>query len=154
MRGVNKVILVGTLGNDPEVKFLPSGGAVTNISVATSETWKDKNTGQKQEKTEWHKAVFFGKLAEIAGEYLKKASQVYLEGSLRTRKWQNKDGVDMYTTEVVCDEMQMLGGKPEGNQQAAQQQTGMARPAPASNGAQTASHAPPVDPNNFDDIPW
>lgn len=116
MRGVNKVILIGTLGQDPEVKYLPSGGAVTNISVATSETWKDKNTGQKQEKTEWHRVVFFNKVAEIAGEYLKKGSQVYLEGSLRTRKWQAQDGTDRYSTEIVCDQMQMLGGRSEGGQ--------------------------------------
>jgi single-strand DNA-binding protein len=115
-RGINKVILVGHLGKDPEVRHATSGGAVTNITVATSESWKDKNSGEKQEKTEWHRVVFFGKLAEIAGEYLKKGSQVYLEGRLQTRKWQDKEGKDRYTTEIVAGEMQMLGrsGESEG----------------------------------------
>ena len=108
-RGINKVILVGNCGQDPETRYMPSGGAVTNISVATSDTWKDKQTGQPQEKTEWHKVIFFNRLAEIAGEYLKKGSQVYVEGSLRTRKWTNQAGQDQYTTEVVANEMQMLG---------------------------------------------
>lgn len=107
-RGVNKVILVGNLGNDPETRYLPSGGAVTNITVATGETWKDKNSGQMQERTEWHRVVFFNKLAEIAGEYLKKGSKVYIEGALRTRKWQDQSGADRYTTEIVAAEMQML----------------------------------------------
>jgi len=110
-RGVNKVTIVGNLGDDPEVKYMPSGGAVTNISVATSESWKDKQTGQPQERTEWHRIVFFNRLAEIAGEYLKKGSQVYVEGSLRTRKWQDQSGQDRYTTEIVGGEMQMLGGR-------------------------------------------
>ena len=110
-KGVNKVILVGNLGNDPESKYLPSGGAVTNISIATSESWKDKNTGQQQDRTEWHRVVFFNKLAEIAGEYLRKGSKVYIEGSLRTRKWQAQDGSDRYSTEVVANEMQMLDPK-------------------------------------------
>lgn len=113
-KGINKVILIGNLGQDPEVKFMPSGGAVTNISVATSETWKDKNTGQAQERTEWHRVVFFNRLAEIAGEYLRKGSKVYIEGSLRTRKWQAQDGTDRYTTEIVAAEMQMLDGLPQG----------------------------------------
>ena len=112
-RGINKVILVGNLGNDPEAKFLPSGGAVTNVTVATSESWKDKNTGQQQERTEWHRVVFFNRLAEIAGEYLKKGSKVYIEGSLKTRKWQGQDGQDRYTTEIIANEMQMLDGKSE-----------------------------------------
>lgn len=110
-RGVNKVILIGSLGNDPEVKYLPDSTAITNISVATSESWKDKNTGQAQQRVEWHRVVFFKKLAEIAGEYLRKGSKVYIEGSLRTRKWQDKNGADHYTTEVVADVMQMLDGK-------------------------------------------
>ena len=110
-RGINKVTIVGNLGNDPEVKYMPSGGAVTNISVATSESWKDKQTGQPQERTEWHRIVFFNKLAEIAGEHLKKGSQVYVEGSLRTRKWQDKQDQDRYTTEIIGSEMQMLGGR-------------------------------------------
>ncbi|MGS2718032.1 single-stranded DNA-binding protein [Eionea flava] len=113
-RGINKVTIVGNLGNDPEVKYMPSGGAVTNISVATSESWKDKQTGQPQERTEWHRIVFFNRLAEIAGEYLKKGSQVYVEGSLRTRKWQDQSGQDRYTTEIVGSEMQMLGGRQGG----------------------------------------
>ncbi len=110
-RGVNKVILVGNLGKDPETRYMPSGGAVTNITVATSETWKDKNTGDQQERTEWHRIVFFNLLAEIAGEYLKKGSKVYIEGALRTRKWQDKGGQDRYTTEIVANEMQMLDSK-------------------------------------------
>jgi len=110
-RGINKVILIGNIGQDPEVKYMPSGGAVTNVSVATSETWKDKNTGQPQERTEWHRVVFFNRLGEIAGEYLKKGSKVYIEGSLRTRKWQAQDGTDRYTTEIVASEMQMLDGR-------------------------------------------
>ena len=113
-RGINKVILVGNLGNDPETRYLPSGGAVTNISVATSDSWKDKQTGQLQERTEWHRIVFFNRLAEIAAEYLKKGSKVYLEGSLRTRKWQDKSGQDRYTTEIVAGEMQMLDSRSAG----------------------------------------
>lgn len=112
-RGINRVIIVGNVGKDPETRYLPSGGAVTNLSVATSEQWKDKQTGDKQERTEWHRLVFFGKLAEIAAEYLRKGSQVYVEGSLRTRKWQGDDGKDRYSTEIVVSEMQMLGGKQE-----------------------------------------
>jgi len=115
-RGINKVILVGNLGNDPEHRMLPSGGAVTNISIATSETWKDKSTGQPQERTEWHRIVFFNRLAEIAAEYLRKGSKVYVEGSLRTRKWQDKQsGQDRYSTEVVANEMQMLDSRGGGS---------------------------------------
>jgi single-strand DNA-binding protein len=110
MASVNKVILVGNLGRDPETRYMPDGGAITNISIATTSTWKDKS-GEKQEATEWHRISFFGKLAEIAGEYLKKGSQVYVEGKLRTRKWQDKDGQDKYTTEVIADAMQMLGSR-------------------------------------------
>ncbi|PID48877.1 MAG: single-stranded DNA-binding protein [Proteobacteria bacterium] len=109
-RGINKVILVGTLGRDPEVKYTPSGAAITNISLATSEQWKDKNTGERQERTEWHRVVFFNRLAEIAGQYLRKGQQVYIEGRLQTRKWQGQDGQNRYTTEIIADEMQMLGG--------------------------------------------
>lgn len=111
MRGVNKVILVGNMGKDPEIKYMPSGNAVANITVATSEQWKDKQTGEKKENTEWHRIVFFGRLAEIVGEYLKKGSQIYIEGRLQTRKWQDKSGTDKYTTEIIANEMQMLGGK-------------------------------------------
>ncbi|MBI3896758.1 MAG: single-stranded DNA-binding protein [Gammaproteobacteria bacterium] len=110
-RGVNKVILVGNLGKDPEVRYSPNGQAIANCTIATSESWKDKNTGEKQERTEWHRIVFFGRLAEIAGEYLKKGSQIYVEGRLQTRKWQDKDGHDRYTTEVVATEMQRLGSR-------------------------------------------
>lgn len=116
-RGVNKVILIGNLGADPETRFMPSGGAVTNIRLATSESWKDRQSGQMQERTEWHRVVFFNKLGEIAGEYLKKGSKVYIEGSLRTRKWQGQDGQDRYSTEIVASEMQMLDGRGEGGGQ-------------------------------------
>ncbi|WP_288080342.1 single-stranded DNA-binding protein [Pseudomonas sp.] len=124
-RGINKVILVGNVGGDPETRYLPNGNAVTNITLATSDSWKDKQTGQLQERTEWHRVSFFGKVAEIAGQYLAKGSQVYVEGRLQTRKWQDKDGQDRYTTEVVVDmggQMQLLGGKPEGGQQRPAQQ--------------------------------
>jgi single-strand DNA-binding protein len=110
-RGVNKVILIGNLGKDPEMRYSPNGGAVGNITIATSESWKDKTSGEKQEKTEWHRVVFFGRLAEIVGEYLKKGSQIYVEGRLQTRKWQDKEGKDRYTTEIVANEMQMLGSR-------------------------------------------
>ncbi|MEH6625084.1 MAG: single-stranded DNA-binding protein [Motiliproteus sp.] len=131
-RGVNKVILIGNLGQDPEVRYMPNGNAVTNVTIATSESWKDRDSGQQQERTEWHRVVFFGKLAEIAGQYLRKGSKVYVEGALRTRKWQDQGGQDRYTTEIVVDmngQMQMLDGRAEsgaGNyqkpvQQAAQQ---------------------------------
>jgi single-strand DNA-binding protein len=109
-RGINKVIIVGNLGQDPETRYMPSGSAVTNMTVATNETWKDKQTGEQKDRTEWHRVAMFGRLAEIAAEYLKKGSQVYIEGKLRTRKWQDKSGADRYTTEIIADEMQMLGG--------------------------------------------
>jgi len=110
-RGVNKVIIVGNLGNDPETKYMPSGSAVTNLSVATNESWKDKQTGEQKDRTEWHRVAMFGRLAEIAAEYLRKGSQIYIEGKLRTRKWQDQQGNDRYSTEVIADEMQMLGGR-------------------------------------------
>ncbi|MEM8815394.1 MAG: single-stranded DNA-binding protein [Pseudomonadota bacterium] len=110
-RGINKVIIVGNLGQDPDTRYMPSGGAVTNFTVATNESWKDKQTGEQKDRTEWHKIAMFGRLAEIAAEYLRKGSQVYVEGKLRTRKWQDRDGNDRYTTEIVADEMQMLGGR-------------------------------------------
>ena len=110
-KGINKVILIGNLGADPEVRYTQSGDAIANLSIATSETWKDKQTGQTQERTEWHRVVMFGRLAEITGEYLSKGRQVYIEGSLRTRKWQDQNGQDRYTTEIVAREMQMLGGR-------------------------------------------
>ncbi|MDX1303782.1 single-stranded DNA-binding protein [Photobacterium sp.] len=119
-RGVNKVILVGNLGNDPEIRYMPSGGAVANITIATSESWRDKATGEQREKTEWHRVALFGKLAEVAGEYLRKGSQVYIEGQLQTRKWQDQSGQDRFTTEVVVQGfngvMQMLGGRQGGGQ--------------------------------------
>ena len=121
-RGVNKVILVGNCGQDPETRFMPSGGAVTNLSIATSESWKDKTSGEPQERTEWHRVVFFNRLAEIAGEYIKKGSKLYVEGSLRTRKWQGQDGQDRYTTEIVGSEMQMLDSRnSQGGYDASQQ---------------------------------
>lgn len=118
-RGVNKVILIGNLGRDPEVRYMPSGSAVANVTIATSESWKDKQTGEQQERTEWHNVAFFNRLAEVVGEYLRKGSKVYVEGSLRTRKWQGKDGQDRYTTEIIASEMQMLdsrGGAQSGGQ--------------------------------------
>ena len=134
-RGVNKVILIGNLGRDPEVRHSPNGGAIANITLATSESWKDKNTGEQVDKTEWHRVVFFRRLAEIVGEYLKKGSKVYIEGKLQTRKWQDKEGNDRYTTEVVANEMQMLdsrGGSTRNNQDEAQvAQPATQEPAPA-----------------------
>lgn len=133
-RGINKVIIVGNLGGDPEVKYMPSGDAVANLTVATSESWKDKATGEQREKTEWHRVAIFGKLAEIAGEYLRKGSQVYLEGQLQTRKWQDQSGQDRYSTEIVLQGfngvMQMLGGKSDSGQQQQpqQQQQGWGQP--------------------------
>ena len=110
-RGINKVILIGNLGKDPEIRYTPGGAAVANVTIATNESWKDRNTGEMQERTEWHNVVFFSRLAEIVGEYLRKGSQVYVEGRLQTRKWQDKQGNDRYTTEIVANEMQMLGGR-------------------------------------------
>ena len=110
-RGINKVILVGNLGADPETRYMPSGGAVTNIRLATSDSWKDEQSGEQQERTEWHRVVFFNRLAEVAAEYLRKGSQVYVEGRIRTNKWQGQDGQDRYTTEIVANEMQMLGSR-------------------------------------------
>lgn len=154
-RGVNKVILVGNCGKDPETRYTPSGAAVTNISIATTESWKDKNTGERQDKTEWHNVVFFGRLAEIAGEYLKKGSQVYVEGSLTTEKWTDKSGNDRYTTKIKANEMQMLGGRGDnnfggGNNQ--QQSQPSQAPAQQQNTAPAFSGA---DDNAFDDdIPF
>jgi single-strand DNA-binding protein len=144
MASVNKVIIVGNLGADPETKYLPSGDAVTNIRVATTDTWKDKASGEKREATEWHRIAFFGRLAEIAGEYLKKGSQVYVEGSLRTRKWQDKDGQDRYSTEIRGDVMQMLGRREGGGEARALPPRGDAKPAPAQAGAKK--------PGKFDDM--
>ncbi|MEI2265832.1 single-stranded DNA-binding protein [Erwinia sp. CGal63] len=176
-RGVNKVILVGNLGQDPEVRYMPNGGAVANITLATSESWRDKQTGETKEKTEWHRVVLFGKLAEVAGEYLRKGSQVYIEGSLQTRKWTDQAGVEKYTTEVVVNvggTMQMLGGRqgggapggqsqgnnngwgqpqqPQGgNQFSGGQQQSQSRPQPQQSSA-PAGNEPPMDFD--DDIPF
>ncbi|PVZ82132.1 single-stranded DNA-binding protein SSB1 [Serratia sp. S1B] len=173
-RGVNKVILVGHLGQDPEVRYMPNGGAVANITLATSESWRDKTTGEQKEKTEWHRVVLFGKLAEVAGEYLRKGSQVYIEGALQTRKWTDQAGVEKYTTEIVVNvggTMQMLGGRqgggaapaggqqqgnwgqpqqPQGSNQFSGGQAAPARPAPSSPPA--TSNEPPMDFD--DDIPF
>lgn len=157
-RGVNRVILVGNLGNDPEVKCLPSGSAIANITLATSEEWRDKATGEKKESVEWHRVVLFGKLAEIAGEYLRKGSQVYVEGQLRTRKWTDNAGVEKYTTEVVVNvggTMQMLGGKQEAKPQQTQQQGGQqqrTKPQQQSKPSSSGAHEPPAD--FTDDIPF
>ncbi|MCL9775099.1 single-stranded DNA-binding protein [Vibrio methylphosphonaticus] len=143
-RGVNKVILVGNLGNDPEIRYMPNGGAVANITIATSESWRDKATGEQREKTEWHRVALFGKLAEVAGEYLRKGSQVYIEGQLQTRKWQDQSGQDRYTTEVVVQGfngvMQMLGGRQGGG--APMQQGGMNQGGMNQGGMQQQSQQP------------
>ena len=142
-RGINKVILVGNLGADPETRYMPSGSAVTNLSVATSEQWKDKQSGEQKERTEWHKVAMFNRLAEIAAEYLRKGSQVYIEGKLRTRKWQDRDGNDRWTTEIIADEMQMLGGRGGGGS------------APMSSGSGPSSAPPQPPADDFDDdIPF
>ncbi|MFP9229364.1 single-stranded DNA-binding protein SSB1 [Pectobacterium cacticida] len=178
-RGVNKVILVGNLGQDPEVRYMPNGGAVANITLATSESWRDKQTGEQKEKTEWHRVVLFGKLAEVAGEYLRKGSQVYIEGSLQTRKWTDQSGADRYTTEVVVNvggTMQMLGGRQNGGAPAGGGQPGgwgqpqqpqggnqfsggaQAQQRPAQNAAPTPNNTPAQSnepPMDFDDdIPF
>ena len=178
MSGVNKVIIVGNLGQDPEVRFMPNGGAVANFTVATSETWKDKQTGEQKEKTEWHRIVMYQRLAEIAGEYLKKGSKVYLEGRLQTRKWQNQQGTDQYTTEIIVNDMQMLDSRSQGGfaqqgqakaprQQAPQQQTGFQQQTlqpqggfqQGGYGQQNKQQAPKVNPQEptidfDDDIPF
>jgi single-strand DNA-binding protein len=148
-RGVNKAIIVGTLGRDPEVKYTAGGSAVANVSVATNETWKDKTTGENVERTEWHRIVIFGKLAEIVGQYLKKGSQVYFEGKIQTRKWQDQSGQDRYTTEIVANEMQMLGGRADAGGAAdfaPQRQQAPSKPS-------SQFDAPPAD-DGFDDIPF
>jgi single-strand DNA-binding protein len=144
-RGINKVIVVGNLGADPDTRYMPSGGAVTNLSIATSESWKDKQSGEQKERTEWHKVAMFGRLAEIAAEYLRKGSQVYIEGKLRTRKWQDRDGNDRYTTEIIADEMQMLGAR-----------GGAGGSAPMRDDSGPSSAPPPQSsPDDFDDdIPF
>jgi single-strand DNA-binding protein len=160
-RGVNKVILVGNLGNDPETRFFPDGGAVTNASIATSESWKDKQTGQMQERTEWHRVVFRDRgnfrLGQIAGEYLKKGSKVYVEGSLHTRKWQDKEGHDRYVTEILVSEMQMLDSRGVGQGGGADESSDNFQRGPRSAPAKPADTAPPPagDYGSFDDdIPF
>lgn len=163
-RGVNKVILVGNIGQDPETRYLPSGGAVTNVTLATSESWKDKNTGENQERTEWHRIVFYNKLAEIVAEYVKKGSKLYVEGSLRTRSWE-QDGVKRYATEIIADQMQMLdsrgagGGGDGGSYQSAPRgggNTGGGKPGGGSQGGgQRSQQPPPPEMDSFDDdIPF
>lgn len=152
-RGINKVILVGNLGRDPEVRYTANGGAVANLTIATSEQWTDRQSGQKQERTEWHRVVLFGKLGEIAGEYLRKGSQVYIEGKLQTRKWQDQGGQDRYTTEIVGNDMQMLGGRSGGGSADFSQDSGSGYP-PASAAPQGGS-APAGNFDDFDDdIPF
>ena len=156
-RGINKVILIGNLGADPETRSMPSGGVVTNIRIATSESWKDKQSGEQKERTEWHAVVMFNRLGEIAAEYLRKGSQVYIEGSLRTRKWQDKEGKDRYTTEIIADEMQMLGGRGggggEGRSSGAYE--GGARSGGGGGGGASPAPAPAGGGEDFDDdIPF
>jgi len=157
-RGINKVILIGNLGKDPEVRYMPNGSAVTNVTVATSESWKDKQSGEQQERTEWHNVVFFNRLAEIVGEYLKKGSKVYVEGSLRTRKWQDKNGMDRYTTEIVGAEMQMLDSRGGGMGGGSMGGGAYDSQAPAANkpsSQQSASSPAPRPVDDFDDdIPF
>ena len=151
-RGINRVILIGNCGSDPETRYLPNGNAVTNITLATTDSWKDKQTGQQQDRTEWHRVVFFGKIAEIAGEYLAKGSQCYIEGRMQTREWE-KDGVKRYTTEVVVDmngTLQLLGGRRDGDQQGHPQERAARQPAP-----RTQQQQPAPDYDSFDEeIPF
>ena len=154
-RGVNKVILVGNVGNDPEVRYMPNGNAVANVSVATSDSWKDKNTGDQQERTEWHRVVFFNRLAEIVEQYIKKGSKLYLEGRLQTRSWE-QDGVKRYSTEIVASEMQMLDSRGSaGSAQDFGEQTSAPGPASQKLGEASEPTAPPSNFDNFDDdIPF
>ena len=145
MASVNKVILMGNLGRDPEVRYSPDGAAVCNVSIATTSSWKDKNSGERREETEWHRVVFYNRLAEIAGEYLKKGRPVYVEGRIKTRKWQNKEGVDQYTTEVVADNMQLLGGRDGGDGgSSGGNEGGSGAPRPAARAQQAARPAAPA----------
>ena len=153
-RGVNKVILVGNLGNDPEVRYMPSGNAVANISVATSESWKDKQSGEMQERTEWHRVVLYNRLGEIAGEYLKKGSKVYVEGSLRTNKWQDQSGQDRYTTEIIASNMQMLDSRGNAGFDQSPQQPRQQRPSQQAPQQQSAPQPEMMDAPFDDDIPF
>jgi single-strand DNA-binding protein len=150
MASVNKAIIIGNLGKDPEMRYMPSGDAICNFSLATTDSWKDKN-GEKQEKTEWHRISMFGKLAEIAGEYLKKGSQVYVEGRIQTRKWTNKEGQDQYTTEIVADKMQMLGGRSSGGGNSFEV---VEKPAASASGAKQAAKSGGDFDNFEEDIPF
>ena len=161
MAGVNKVIIVGNLGNDPELRYSNNGAAIANISVATSDSWKDKTTGERQERTEWHRVTLFNRLGEVAGQYLKKGSKVYIEGKLQTRKWQDPQGNDRYSTDIIADQMQMLDGKGEQGGQSGggyQQPSGVQQQSPQSQGGQQPSQAAPQAPapkTDFDDdIPF
>jgi len=151
-RGVNKAILIGNLGNDPDMRYTASGAAVANISIATAESWRDKESGEQQERTEWHRVVAFGRLAEIMGEYLRKGSQVYIEGRIQTRKWQDKEGQDKYTTEIVANELQMLGGKSGGSANYESAPQSQQNKAPEPQAAPSAAKAPADDFD--DDIPF
>lgn len=146
-RGINKVILVGNLGRDPDVRYTANGAAVANLAIATTDAWRDKQTGQNQERTEWHRVVMFGRLGEIAGEYLRKGQQVYIEGRLQTRKWQGQDGQDRYTTEIVANDMQMLGGRPGG-----QDNSGDRQPSQAEQQPQDSAQPAGGGSGNFDDF--
>ena len=158
MAGINKVILVGNLGAKPEIKYASNGNAISNLSVATSESWTDKNTGQKQERTEWHRVSLFGKIAEIAGQYLDKGSKVYVEGKLQTRKWQDQSGQDRYTTEVVISgfsgTLQMLDRRDDSNSPMQSQSQPQSQPQPAQNGQQAPSITPVAQDEFEDDIPF
>ena len=168
-KGINKVILIGNLGSDPEIRYMPNGNAVANLSLATSESWKDKQTGQRQEKTEWHRVTVYNRLAEIAGEYLKKGSKIYIEGRLQTRKWQGQDGADRYTTEIIANDMQFLDSRPGGgggqydqqpsyNQAPPQQAAAPQQQRSAPQAPRQPQSAPPANnqfPEDFDDdIPF
>jgi len=151
-RGVNKVIIVGTLGADPDTSYAPSGSAITKLSIATNESWKDKETGEQKEKTEWHRISMFGRLAEISAEYLRKGSQVYIEGKLATNKWQDKEGNDRWTTEIIANQMQMLGGRPTGNATSSKSNENQQSP---SNENKQSPPEPPAGTDDFDDdIPF
>ena len=158
MASVNKVILIGNLGRDPETRYMPNGEAVTNITLATTETWKDRTSGERQEKTEWHRVTFYRRLAEIAGEYLKKGSQVFVEGRLETRKWTDKEGKDRYTTEIIANEMKMLGSRPGAGTPSydASEDGGASRPAAksAAGGNRPAAKTPGSITDMDDDIPF
>lgn len=154
-RGINKAILIGNLGGDPEVRYMPSGGAVANVTLATSEAWKDKQTGEQHDRTEWHRVVFFNRLAEIAGEFLRKGSKIYVEGRIQTRKWQDKNGQDRYTTEIIANEMQMLDSRGgSGNHASSEQGSSHQSSNQPHEGMEKASHEPMPETSFDDDIPF